>query len=248
MIECKSYKQVYLIPLCLFCITLILVDGAAAQSRGLSRITPQQITKLMQLPQEFAAYDVVAECEKADKANSLRCDERDLKVVQAKTVFSVSEQGKVITHQCSQGRLFRFEQKVRVWLFVSLCQDGPLVMPALLDTKAANERLSQLFFDGLARGTTRPNPFGEFASQRTVKLNAEETIYMFSLVLPGHGFGFAPTAVVASSRQNDTLVVQFLFVPEKLEIDDPNNPEARLMPRPTEILEVLAKELSQTTR
>ena len=57
MIECKSYKQVYLIPLCLFCITLILVDGAAAQSRGLSRITPQQITKLMQLPQEFAAYD-----------------------------------------------------------------------------------------------------------------------------------------------------------------------------------------------
>jgi len=248
MIERKSYNQVYFIALCLYCVTLIVGDTAAAQSRGLSRITPQQITKLMQLPQEFAAYDVIAECEKANKANSLRCDERDRKAVEAKMVFSVSEQGKVIPHECSQARLFRFEQKVRVWLFVSLCKDGPLAMPALLDTTAASERFSQLFFDGLARGNPSTNPFGEFASQRTVKLNAEETIHIFSLILWGHGIGFAPTAVVASSRQNDTLVVQFLYVPEKLEIEDPNNPEARLMSKPTEILEVLAKELSQTTR
>ena len=121
MVECKSYNQVYFIALCLYCVTLIVGDTAAAQSRGLSRITPQQITKLMQLPQEFAAYDVIAECEKANKANSLRCDERDRKAVEAKIVFSVSEQGKVIPHECSQARLFRFEQKVRVWLFVSLC-------------------------------------------------------------------------------------------------------------------------------
>jgi len=245
MKESKNYRHCCLIALCLYCITLIGVDAAAAQSRGLSRITAQQITKLMQLPQEYATYDAVAECA---KANSARCGEMDQNLVKAKMVFTVSDDGNTKTHECAQTRIFRFDRTLRLWLFISLCRDGPLAMPALLDTKTASARFSQSFFDDLSRRNPGANPFSELASQRTIKVNAEETIYIFSLVLLGHGIGFVPTGVVASSQRNDTLVVQFLVIPEDNEIKDSNHPVAKLISKSTETLEALARELSRTTR
>lgn len=223
----------------------LTAHAAVAVGPSLSKITAAQISKLMQLPQNYAAFDAVAECA---KPVSVRCAEMDKQMIHAQTVFTVAEDGTTQPHECEQGRQFRFDGMARLWLFIRLCRDGPLAMPALLETKAVSGRFAKRLFDDIAQRNDGRNPFSGFAVQRAVNLGAEETAHIFSIVLVGHGIGFVPTAVVAGSQRNDTLVLQFLIVPEDRDMKDVNHPVAKLVSKPTDMMEALAKELIRWTR
>jgi hypothetical protein len=214
-------------------------EGSGAQAQSLSRITPQQVTRLLQLPANVAIYEPPAEC--YDLANS-QCSGMD----RAKKMFANSDDGSPQLSECKQMRLFRFAGIQHLNLVISLCQQGPFTLPELNETKNRAQRVAKRFIET----TSRLNPDNKLLFQsgesRTVSINSQATAHIFTVLWFGHGVGVLPTAVIISPLQNDTFVIQFLIVPETSN-SDPENPIVRLLSKTNDMMESLVKELYPTT-
>jgi hypothetical protein len=84
-----------------------------------------------------------------------------------------------------------------------------------------------------------PEPafFKELTSQRTVKIDAESTGYLFTVVLMRTGIALVPTAVVAHAQDVRTFVGQLIMVPESRHLEDPNNLISTIASRPIQTME-----------
>ena len=200
---------------------------AAAQGPSLAKITAAQVTSLMQLPPDHAAYDKVEECK---RANSPRCKDRERKFGSTAVVVTFTNEGNIASHKCSEGRWFGFDGNDRVTLMVSLCSDGPMAMPAVLDTKNSAQRLLEMLRTENRGGNPEPVFFEELTSQRTVKIDAESTGYLFTVVLISTGLALVPTGVVAHAQDVRTFVVQLIMVSESRHLEDPNNLISKIAP------------------
>jgi hypothetical protein len=229
--------------------TLILAVGfqitAAAQGPSLEKITAAQVTSLMQLPPDHAAYDKVEECK---RPNSPRCKDRERKFGSTAVVVTLTTEGNIASHKCSEGRWFGFDGNDRVTLMVSLCSDGPMAMPAVLDTRNSAQRLLEMLRTENRGGNPDPAFFEELTAQRTVKIDAESTGYLFTAVLISTGMVLVPTGVVANAQDIRTFVVQLIMIPESRHLQDPNNLITKISSRPIQTMEPLLTGLYQAAR
>lgn len=229
--------------------TLILAVGvqitAAAQSPSLAKITAAQVTSLMQLPPDHAAYDKVEECK---RPNSPRCKDRERQFGSTAVVVTLTNEGNFASHECSEGRWFGFDGNDRVTLMISLCTDGFMAMPEVLDTRNSAQRLLEMLRTENRGGNSDLAFFEELTSQRTVKIDAESTGYLFTVVLLSTGIALVPTGVVAHAQDVRTFVVQLMMVPESRHLKDPNNLISKITSRPLQTMEPLLNGLYQAAR
>ena len=218
---------------------------AAAQGPSLAKITAAQVTSLMQLPPDHAAYDKVEECK---RPNSPRCKAPERKFGSTAVVVTLTTEGNIDSHKCSEGRWFGFDGNDRVTLMVSLCPDGPMAMPAVLDTKNSAQRLLEMLRAENRGGNPEPAFFKELTSQRTIKIDAESTGFLFTVVLIGTGIVLVPTGVVAHAQDVRTFVVQLIMVPESRHLEDPNNLISTIASRPIQTMEPLLTGLYRASR
>jgi len=214
-------------------------EATGAQLRSLSRITAEQITKLLQLPPDVAIYEPPAEC--SDPNNS-RCTGMD----RTKKLFTISDDSSPQLSECAEMRLFRFAGIKHLNLVAGLCQQGPFTLPELNETKNRAQRIAKR----LVETTARRNPDNKLLSRsgesRTVSINSQSTAHIFTVLWFGHGVGVLPTAVITSPLQSDTFVIQFLIIPETSN-SDPENPIVKLLSKTNDMMESLVKELYPTT-
>lgn len=195
-------------------------EGFGAQARSLSKITPQQLTKLLQLPPNVAIYEPPAECD--DPGNS-RCSGMD----RAKKLIAVSDDSSPQLSECKQMRLFRFAGIEHLNLVASLCQQGPFTLPELNETKNRAQRIAKRFDEDTARLNPANKLLPQLGESRSPSINNQGTAHIFTVLMFGHGLGVLPTAVVTSPLQSDTFVIQFLIIPETSN-SDPDNPIVKL--------------------
>ena len=163
----------------------------------------------------------------------------------SKRLVSVAENGKAELTQCGEMRLFRFAGVKHVNLLAGVCQKGPFNLPELNETKTQGQRNTELelLLKSSPRANADNNPFSDVRDTRTVSINSEDTAHIFTILVVGHGVGFAPTAVITNPRTVATFVLQLFFIPE-----DRGPLMANLMARPNDVIESLVKELYPATR
>ena len=211
-------------------------EASGAQVQSLSRITAQQIGKVMQFTPEISIYEPPVECQ--DPAYS-GCSGMD----RAKKLWHTSDDGNLQVSDCGSMRLFRFAGVNHINLTASLCRHGPFAMPELNETKARAKRHAELFIKDISRSNPGNTPFSRLSDTRNVSMDGGGTAHIFTILLAGHGVGLAPTAVVTSPQTTDTFVLQLFIVP-----DDKGTFMANLLPRTNGVMEALVRELYRTTR
>jgi hypothetical protein len=233
-----GHSLIFALVILLGCGTKKAVD---AQVQSLSKITSQQIAKVLALPSEVAIYEPPADCYDLEATNP-KCSGMD----RARKLFAISDDGSPQLSECKSMRLFRFAGIKHLNLVTSLCQQGPFALPELNETRNRAQRVAKKFVEGVARLNPGKKPFSQTVESRDVTITNEATAHIFMVLMFGHGVGFLPTAVITSNRHSDTFVIQFFVIPESSN-SDPSNPIVKLLSETTAIMESLARELYPAT-
>jgi hypothetical protein len=226
-------------PISVFLVIASMTAGevSAAESQSLSKITPQQITRILPLPAGVSTFDPVVEC-----GDSKRPDCRGIE--QSKKLLSMSSDGNVQLSECEQMRLFRFTGVTHLQLVVSTCRQGPYTLPELDETKQqARQLVERLSKEGSHPKSADPI-LDLITDARTVSTGRGETIHIFTILLVGHGIGFVPTAVVTSPSKS-AFVIQLLYAPRS-ETLDPKDQVIQFLSQTNKAIELLAQELYPT--